>query len=96
LPEGVSLGARKPDHLWTFRLRQHGKETIRPPVLHLLAMADRTYIVALKSPDLPLQHVVAATAEVHGEHLVFLTAEGKLAALFLLDIVQSWNVLPGT
>ena len=27
----------------------------------------------------------------HGEHLVFLTAKGKLAALFLLDVVESWN-----
>jgi hypothetical protein len=59
----------------------------------LMAMADRTYLVALKPPYIPLQHVVAATIEVHGEHLVFLAANGKLAALFLLDVVQSWNVL---
>jgi hypothetical protein len=58
-------------------------------------MVDQTYLVALKPPNRPLQQVVAATVEVHGEHLAFLTAEGKLAALFLLDIVQSWNVLPG-
>src|ERR1700685_1223737 len=29
-----------------------------------------------------------------GEHLVFLNAEGNLAALFLMEIIQSWNVLP--
>jgi hypothetical protein len=29
--------------------------------------------------------------EIHGEHLAFLTAKGKLAALFLLDMVESWN-----
>jgi hypothetical protein len=58
-------------------------------------MVDRTYLVALKLPDQPLRQVVAATVEVHGEQLAFVTAEGKLAALFLLDIVQSWNVLQG-
>jgi hypothetical protein len=56
-------------------------------------MIERTYLVALKPPNPPLQQVVAASVEVHGEHLVFLTTEGKLAALFLLDIVRSWNVL---
>jgi hypothetical protein len=58
-------------------------------------MVEKTYLVALKSPNPPLQQVVAATVEVHGEHLAFLTTDGKLAALFLLDIVQSWNVIPG-
>ncbi len=55
-------------------------------------MVNQTYLVALKlSQD--VQHVVAATIEVHGEHLVFLNAERKLAALFPMKIVQSWSVL---
>jgi hypothetical protein len=58
-------------------------------------MADKTYLVALRPPSQAVQHVIAATVEVQGEHLVFLNAEGKLAALFLMKIVQSWNVLPG-
>jgi hypothetical protein len=29
--------------------------------------------------------------EFYGEHLAFLNAEGKLAALFLMEIVESWN-----
>jgi hypothetical protein len=58
-------------------------------------MTDQIYLVALKPPNPPLQQVVASTVEVHGEHLAFLTTNGKLAALFLLDIVQSWNALPG-
>jgi hypothetical protein len=33
----------------------------------------------------------AATVEMHGEHLAFLTAKGKLAALFVLETVESWN-----
>jgi hypothetical protein len=65
------------------------------PGVHLFSMIERTYFVALKPPNPPLQQVVAASVEVHGDHLAFLTTDGKLAALFLLDIVQSWNILPG-
>jgi hypothetical protein len=56
-------------------------------------MIDQTYLVALKLPSHAVQHVIAASLEIHGEHLVFLNAEGKLAALFMVEIVQSWNVL---
>jgi hypothetical protein len=41
-----------------------------------------------------MQQVSAATAEVRGNHLVFLDAKGNFAALFLMDLVESWNVLP--
>jgi hypothetical protein len=44
---------------------------VRLPVVHLLAIANQTYLVSLKAPNLPLQQVVAATVEVHGEHLLF-------------------------
>jgi hypothetical protein len=37
------------------------------------------------------QQVKAATVEVHGKHLGFLTDKGKLAGVFLLDLVESWN-----
>ena len=57
-------------------------------------MVDQTYLVALKPPSQAVQHVRAATVEVQDEHLVFLDAEGNLAALFLMEIVRSWNVLP--
>jgi hypothetical protein len=60
-----------------------------------MAMANQTYLVSLRPPNPRLQQVMAATVEVQGEHLAFLTTDGKLAALFVLDIVQSWNVLPG-
>jgi hypothetical protein len=39
--------------------------------------------------------MVASIVEVVGDHLVFLDAEGGLAAVFLLDLVESWEVLPG-
>jgi hypothetical protein len=55
---------------------------------------DQTYLVALKLPSRAVQHVIAARLEIHGENLVFLNAKGELAAMFLMEIVQSWNVLP--
>jgi hypothetical protein len=59
-------------------------------------VVEQTYLVALKPPSQAVQQVIAATVEVHGKHLVFLNAEGKMAALFLMEIVRSWNVLPAT
>jgi hypothetical protein len=57
-------------------------------------MADKTHLLCLKPPALGIQHVMASRVEIHGEHLVLLNSEGKLAALFLMHVVQSWNVLP--
>jgi hypothetical protein len=57
-------------------------------------MIDQTYLVTLRSPSRAVQQVFAATAEVRGSHLVFVDAKGHLAALFLLDLVENWNVLP--
>jgi hypothetical protein len=56
-------------------------------------MADRLFLVKLKVPQGAIHRVVAQTAEIQGEHLVLLKAEGKLAALFMLDVVESWNEL---
>jgi hypothetical protein len=57
-------------------------------------MADQVFFVVLKAPDYAIRHVVAARYEVRGEHLAFINTEGRLAALFLIDTIQSWNVLP--
>jgi hypothetical protein len=32
-----------------------------------------------------------ALVEIHGNRLAFVTSAGKLAALFLFDLVESWN-----
>lgn len=56
-------------------------------------MAEKTYLVRFKSPGLGPQQVVAAKAEIQEEHLVFVSSDGKLAALFLMEIVEGWNVL---
>jgi hypothetical protein len=56
-------------------------------------MQDKTYLVQINTPCWAFQRVLAVSAEIHGDHLVFLTSEGELAALFMTEIVESWNVL---
>jgi hypothetical protein len=52
-------------------------------------MPNKMFLVRLRSNA--IQQVRAATVEIHGEQLVFLTAKRKLAAVFPLDAVESWN-----
>jgi hypothetical protein len=54
-------------------------------------MPDKTYLLQLKPPGFSTRVVIAATAEIHGEHLVLLNSRGQLAALFVLEMVESWN-----
>jgi hypothetical protein len=54
-------------------------------------MADTAYLVRLKKADLPPELVMGKTIEFQGEHLVFLKSDGSLAALFLVEIVESWS-----
>jgi hypothetical protein len=56
-------------------------------------MTEKTYLVRLKAPSNALQHVRADSARLYGdgEHLVFVDSQGRLAALFLTEIVESWN-----
>jgi hypothetical protein len=60
----------------------------------LSGMMDQIYLVALKLPSRVVQHVIAASLEIHEENLVFFNAKGELAAMFLMEIVQSWHLLP--
>jgi hypothetical protein len=60
----------------------------------LAAMVDQTYLVRLKPQSRAIQHVAASIVKVLGGHLVFLDAERRLAAVFLLDLVESWEALP--
>jgi hypothetical protein len=53
-------------------------------------MKDKRYVVQLRVPLGGVCVVTAASAEVVGEHLVFLNSEGKLVFLFLLEIIESW------
>jgi hypothetical protein len=55
-------------------------------------MLDHSYRIRLKTES--VQHVIASTVQIHGEHLVFVNSKGQLAALFLKNFVRSWNMLP--
>jgi hypothetical protein len=55
-------------------------------------VTDKTILVLFKlATYLSPRPVRAARAEIQGEHLVLLNAEGKLAALFMLEIVEGWS-----
>jgi hypothetical protein len=58
---------------------------------HLPQMPDKTHLIRFKPSDLIPHIVIAANAEIHGEHLVFLRSDGSLAALFVLEVVESWS-----
>jgi hypothetical protein len=58
-----------------------------------MKLADKTYIVRFKPPQLGIQLVAASSAQIHGEHIALLNSNGQLAALLLLDIVESWMVV---
>jgi hypothetical protein len=53
-------------------------------------MAEKTYLVRLKPPQRDTYWVTAESADIQGEHLVFLNSKGKLVVLILLEIVESW------
>ena len=61
-------------------------------------MPDKAYLIRFKGPDptppeldIAAELVIAANIEFHGEHLVFLKSNGTLAALFVLEVVESWS-----
>ena len=67
-----------------------GRTKQRAKTLH--PMSDKAYLIRFKGPDpTPPELVIAANIEFHGEHLVFLKSDGTLAALFVLEIVESWS-----
>lgn len=41
-----------------------------------------------------MRTVIAATIEIRGDHLILMDSEGLVAALFVLEAVESWSVLP--
>ena len=51
----------------------------------------KMYVVFFTEPALGFQIVIAGSHRIEGEHLIFLTEDGKLAALFLLEIVERWS-----
>jgi hypothetical protein len=64
------------------------REPLRVEYRH--SMRDKSYLVRFKCSNLNTHLVIAASVEIHGEHLVFLRSDGSLAAMFVLEIVESW------
>jgi hypothetical protein len=56
-------------------------------------MKEKRFQVVVDPALVTPQHFIASRAEVHGDHLVLLDSAGRMAALFLLDIVESWKEL---
>ena len=54
-------------------------------------MAERTFFIRFKSPELSAPPVTADRAEIYGEHLVFWRSTGQLAGLYLLEEVEGWS-----
>lgn len=55
-------------------------------------MVDHNYRVRLTTQT--VQHVVASTVQLYGDHLVFVNSRGQLVGLFLTNVVRSWSMLP--
>ena len=54
-------------------------------------MTDKTFLIRFKlATYLSPRPVLAARAQIQGEHLVLLNSEGKLAALFRLEEIEGW------
>ena len=56
-----------------------------------VSLPGKGCLIRFKQSNLATDLVYASSAEIHGEHLVFLHADGSLAALFLLEVVESWS-----
>jgi hypothetical protein len=55
-------------------------------------MVDHSYRVRLTTKT--VRHVIASTVRLYGDQLVFVNSSGQLTALFLRNLVRSWNMLP--
>jgi hypothetical protein len=79
----------------TYRRQLCNPSWLKSVVAALIASSSTDYgfVVRIRSPKQILHYVVASTAEIQGEHLIFVNSKGKLIASFMLDAVCSWNVL---
>jgi hypothetical protein len=59
-------------------------------------MQDKTYMVRFKVPEIMMETVRAVRAEIQDDHLVFIDSQGRLAALFLMELVESWSEVQST
>ena len=51
----------------------------------------KMYVVCFREPALGSKIVIAGSYRIEGEHLIFLAEDGRLAALFFLEMVAHWS-----
>jgi len=54
-------------------------------------MPGKGYLIRFRASSLATDIVFASRAEIQGDHLVFLHSVGSVAALAMMEIVQSWS-----
>jgi hypothetical protein len=54
---------------------------------------EKLFIVRFEPTGMKPQTFLASSAEIHGEHLVLMNSQGKLVAMFLFEVVQSWSTV---
>ena len=52
---------------------------------------QQSCLIRFQHPELSIQSVIAASAEINGEHIALLDSKGKPAALFLTEVAESWS-----
>ncbi len=77
--EGSNQDCGSPSQRWHSRKRL------------LIEMVDTTFLIEFRTPDLGAQSVIAAGAEVRGQHLLLLNSNGQLAAVYMLENVKTWS-----
>lgn len=55
-------------------------------------MINKTYMIRFKRPSISPEHMTAASAEVDGDHLIFLNSNEEPVAFLPLEMVESWMV----
>jgi hypothetical protein len=87
--------------IWTPNISRRARNRQRYTILSQVATMEKfrapwaltgsgkTYLIKFIEPGVVSLRVIAATVETHGEHLAFLRADGRLAALVLAENSKS-------
>jgi hypothetical protein len=56
-------------------------------------MGDKLYLLRMNTPNVKMQLIAAASAEIHRGHLVFLNSERRMLFALSLESIESWQEL---
>jgi hypothetical protein len=54
-------------------------------------MADKRYLLRMRLPERRLHVLIAASAEIRDDHILFLNTKGELLSLFMFEAVENWT-----